>query len=151
MIVKTSQSEMQVLMLSRLGLGYLSSLNDMLSSKKNGRRIMKLKDGDSFLKAVLVAKSLLVMVSRAGFCLCLYKDEVPVLGTGSKGVQLMKVTGGDEVVDAGFKDRKNSLKILHSKGELNVALSSFTIGKRAIKGDKLSQKKIGEVERIING
>ncbi len=150
-VVKASGSSKSVLMLSQLGLGYQGDLNDLLSSKKNGKRFIKLKDGDSFLKLVPVTKSLLVLVSKAGYCLCLHKDEVPQLGIGSKGVQLMKVTGGDQVVDACFDDRKSSLTVAHAKGELKVALSSFTIGKRAIKGDKLSQKKIGEVDRIING
>jgi DNA gyrase subunit A len=151
MIIRQSCEEMNVLVLSRQGLGYVSSLNEMLSSKKNGKRILKLKEGDSLLKVCAITDTLLVMVSENGYCLCLHKDEVPTLGIGAKGVQLMKVTGGDLVADAVFSNRKSELKVQHNKGDLSVPLASFTLGKRALKGDKLSQKKIGVVERIING
>ncbi|HMO18267.1 MAG TPA: DNA topoisomerase 4 subunit A [Oligoflexia bacterium] len=140
----------EVLVYSSGGVGYIGELQDTISIKKGGKRIIRLRDGDTFSGIVPVSKKQIVaFVTNSGYCLCVLESEIPRLGLGSKGVHLIKLSKGDELVGASTKGREDQLEIFHSKGKTELAVRSFTIGKRGNKGDKIPVARIGKVSKVL--
>ena len=95
--------EREMLVSTKNGMGFLTKLSECISNKKSGKRISRLKDKDLISSISIADQDLCYLVTKNGFCLPLIKSEIPILRAGSKGVQLMKVAGGDELVGASFK------------------------------------------------
>ncbi len=148
LVTKEKQESKKLLFYTRSGIGYVGESGDCISGKKAGKRVMRLKDGDFVQGISETGQGMFALVSRSGYCLCLVESEVPVLSVGAKGVQLMRPGKDDILFAAVGKKKKDSLSIRHSKGEFDISLSSFTIGKRGNKGDKIPQKRIGVIEVV---
>ncbi len=144
----SKESESDIVILTQHGLGYRTKLEDALSSKKNGKKIIKLKDGDSLSSVINYSEGLVMLFTLNSYVLQIHSSEIPPLGVGSKGVQLIKVSKDDQLVTGMFVPKNKQLTVTHSKGECVILSSSFSIGKRAQKGEKIPQKKIGLIEKI---
>lgn len=147
-ITKEKDAPKMLLYFSRSGIGYIGSSADCITNKKAGKRIMRLKDGDLMQGIAETGKGILALLSRSAYCLCLMESEVPVLSVGAKGVQIMRPGKDDILCAAVSKTKKESLEIVHDKGAVEVPVSSFTLGKKGNKGDKVPQKRIGAVEVV---
>lgn len=147
-VTKENSKSEKLLFYSNQGIGYIGELKDCLSSKKAGKRVMRLKDGDLMRGVSSVGSGMLVLVSKNAYCLCIIESEAPELSIGAKGVQLIRPSKDDILVSVVSKKKSESIEIIHTKGEFEIKLSSFTIGKRGNKGDKIPQKRIGEIEVV---
>lgn len=148
-VVKENDKPRDFVFYSASGMGYVASDADCLSSKKTGKRLIRLKDGDSLKGHAPIGKGMLVLMTLGAYCLSILESEIPRLSVGAKGVQLIRLGKDDVLVGVVTKARKDSIQIKHDKGELSIPLSSFTVGKRGNKGDKVPQKRIGKIETVV--
>jgi DNA gyrase subunit A len=147
-VSRESSPSQKLLFYTRAGIGYIGESEECLSAKKAGKRVMRLKEGDSMQGITETGRGMLALISKHAYCLCLVESEVPVLSVGAKGVQLMRPGKDDMLFAAVSRKKKETFRVTHTKGEFEIALSSFTIGKRGNKGDKIPQKRIGMIEVV---
>lgn len=140
-----AESNREYLLYSKQGMGFVTKVADCMSLKKSGKRVMRLKEGDSLQGLSLVQGDLCYFITQAGYCLALHKSEIPVLSAGAKGVQLIKVSGSDFLVSSVYKSKKAEILLVNAKGEVPVSAATFSIGKRATKGEKIPVQKLGQI------
>ena len=122
------------------GTGYALTLNEISETKRNGRRIMKLRDGE-FLAAVAPLSPMMVFITQDGSCLAIPRSEIPVRDSAAVGVALMGVRDDDDIVAccgvSSPKMKGTLLLNLKSGKTKDVPLSEVTKGHRALKGTKV--------------
>lgn len=129
-----------VVLVSDRGTGFALTLNELSETKRIGRRVMKVREGEGVV-AVEPLAELLVFVTRDGSALAIAKAEVPVRDSAAVGVVLMGVRDDDALVACcGVRRNKLSgtLNLRLKTGKIKeVALSEVTKGHRALKGNKV--------------
>ena len=122
------------------GTGYALTLTELSETKRTGRRIMKLRDGE-FLAAVAPLSPIMVFVTQDGSGLAIPQAEIPVRDSAAVGVALMGVRDDDNLVAccgvASPKMKGTLLLSLKSGKTKDVPLSEVTKGHRALKGTKV--------------
>jgi DNA gyrase subunit A len=122
------------------GTGYALTLTEISETKRNGRRIMKLRDGE-FLSAVAPLAPMMVFVTQDGSGLAIPQSEIPVRDSAAVGVSLMGVRDDDDLVAccgvSSPKMKGTLLLTLKSGKTKDVPLSEVTKGHRALKGTKV--------------
>lgn len=134
------------------GTGYGLTLTELAETKRTGKRIMKLREGET-LGAVGFLDDQVVFVTRDGSALSIKKDEIPVRDTAAVGVALMGVRDDDAIVACfGCKGGRNSGVIelaLKSGKTKEVPLSEVTKGHRGLKGTKIYSRDEVVSARIV--
>ncbi len=103
------------LCLTRFGLGKRIKASDVLTNRKTGTQIIKIKQHDQLVKILPINNNQqLIIFTRNGLALGI-KDEIPLQGRASSGVRLIKIASGDEVINASLVD-KNYVLIIFSEG-----------------------------------
>lgn len=122
------------------GTGYALTLTELSETKRTGRRIMKLRDGE-FLAAVAPLSPMLVFVTQDGSGLAIAQSEIPVRDSAAVGVALMGVRDDDALVaccGVGSTKMKGALLLTLKSGKTkDIPLSEVTKGHRALKGTKV--------------
>lgn len=122
------------------GTGYGLTLTELGETKRTGRRIMKLRDGE-FLAAVAPLSPMMVFITQDGSGLAIPQSEIPVRDSAAVGVSLMGVRDDDNLVAccgvASPKMKGTLLLSLKSGKTKDVPLSEVTKGHRALKGTKV--------------
>ena len=122
------------------GTGYALTLTELSETKRTGRRIMKLRDGE-FLAAVAPLAPMMVFITQDGSGLAIPQSEIPVRDSAAVGVALMGVRDDDNLVAccgvASPKMKGTLLLNLKSGKTKDVPLSEVTKGHRALKGTKV--------------
>jgi DNA gyrase subunit A len=122
------------------GTGYALTLTELSETKRTGRRIMKLRDGE-FLAAVAPLSPIVVFITQDGSGLAIPQAEIPVRDSAAVGVALMGVRDDDNLVAccgvASPKMKGTLLLNLKSGKTKDVPLSEVTKGHRALKGTKV--------------
>ncbi len=122
------------------GTGYGLTLTELGETKRTGRRIMKLRDGE-FLAAVAPLSPMMVFITQDGSGLAIPQSEIPVRDSAAVGVALMGVREDDNLVAccgvASPKMKGTLLLSLKSGKTKDVPLSEVTKGHRALKGTKV--------------
>jgi DNA gyrase subunit A len=122
------------------GTGYGLTLTEISETKRSGRRVMKLREGES-LVAVEPLKAITVLVTRDGSALAIKRDEIPVRDAAAVGVVLMGVRDDDALVACcGCESIKGAAPLsltLKSGKEKSVSLSELGVSHRALKGSKV--------------
>jgi len=138
----------EVILLSEKGLGFATRLNNLQSTKKQGKRLMKIKEGDKLIAALLPDKRLL-MFTEAGSALSIASKEIPSREGASIGVLLMSVRTDDKIVGAVSAKPGNKITMSLSSGkDKDIAYDQVTQGRRGLKGTKASSRaKINSVKR----
>jgi len=129
-----------VLLVGTRGTGFGLTVTDVESTKRNGRRIMKLRE-DEELAAAVSLESVLVFVTRDGSALSIKKGEVPVRDSAAVGVSLIGVRDDDAVVacvaiPSGTRGAHIELELKSGKTK-DFPIAEVTAGKRGLKGTKL--------------
>jgi DNA gyrase subunit A len=129
-----------VVLVGTQGTGYALTMAELSETKRTGRRVMKLREGEN-LAAVAPLEPVLVFVTQDGSALAIKKDEVPVRDTAAVGVALMGVRDDDTLVaccGVGSLKAKATLVLTLKSGKTKeVPLSEVTAGHRALKGTKV--------------
>lgn len=132
--------------ISKRGMGYGYTIEGLGTEKRNGKRVMKLRAGDS-LCAVTPLNSNIVMVTKKASGLLITKKEVPVRNNPAVGVILMSVRDDDELRGAvSFKGAKKIELQLSTGKEKKISTSDITKGRRGLKGTKVVGR--GEINGI---
>ena len=147
-IIQPGQEDKEIMLFTDHGIGFVTNLNECLTNKKSGKRVVRLKDKDHVSGFQIVTNDICYLVTKSGYCLPLMKSEIPVLKAGSKGVQLIKASGSDSLIAATFKKKGQEIILKTSKGEHKVPGSTFSLGKRATKGEKIPLQKLGQIEEV---
>jgi DNA gyrase/topoisomerase IV subunit A len=131
---------------SQKGLGFAYEVEALEGIKKNGRRIMKLREGDA-LASVLPSGKELAMFTRKGLGLCISSKEIPSRPSAAVGVSLMGISHDDHLVGASIPSKEVGAHLLLSSGkEKELKKSEIPTGHRGLKGKKVVSK--GEVESV---
>jgi DNA gyrase subunit A len=120
-------------------------------STRSGRRYARLAEGDEVIYVDVSGKGdYIAAASQSGHALICKADEVAILAGAGKGVMLMKLEAGDELVAANLQRQKDdALVVVNEKGtEFEVSLRKYEAGSRGGKGHGLFKrgKLVGKVE-----
>lgn len=122
------------------GTGFALTLNELSETKRTGRRIMKLRDGE-FLAAVGPLSPMVIFITQDGSGLAIAQSEIPVRDSAAVGVALMGVRDDDNLVaccGVSSSKMKGTLVLTLKSGKTkDVPLSEVTKGHRALKGTKV--------------
>lgn len=122
------------------GTGFALTLSEISETKRTGRRVMKLRDGE-FMAAVEPLAAMMVFITQDGSGLAIDQKEIPVRDSAAVGVALMGVRGDDTLVACcGVRSTKlkGTLNLTLKSGRVkDVPLSEVTKGHRALKGTKV--------------
>jgi DNA gyrase subunit A len=132
---------------TKKGLGLKTSVEGFDSVKRNGKRVIKVRDGDA-LKVVCLPAKKLAFFSRMGYGLTIDQNEIQEREGASIGIQLFGVRPDDEMVSAIPFDRadKEVEMLLASGSSKALKLSEVVAGKRALKGNKVVAR--GEIQSV---
>ncbi len=129
-----------VVLVGTQGTGYALTMAELSETKRTGRRVMKLREGEN-LAAVTPLEPILVFVTQDGSALAIKRDEVPVRDTAAVGVALMGVRDDDTLVAccgvSSLKAKAILVLTLKSGKTKEIPLSEVTAGHRALKGTKV--------------
>lgn len=129
-----------LVLVGQQGTGYALTLNELSATKRIGRRIMKLREGE-FLAAVAPLAPIMVMVTQDGSGLAIPRSDIPVRDSAAVGVCLMGVRDDDALVaccGVSSGKMKGTLMLELKSGKTkDVPLSEVTKGHRALKGTKV--------------
>jgi len=135
-----------IALVSKQGVGFALKLSELTSTKRNGKRAIKLRDGDALVAVVHLHKKL-ALFTRAACGLVIEAKELPQRDGAVIGVSLISVREDDHLVGALSFDRQCKVAIMADNGkEREIASSQITAGHRALKGTKVMPR--GEIISI---
>lgn len=134
---KLISDNQELVLISKDGTGFVWKIAELHSTKRNGKRVMKLRDGD-FLAAVIPTGKNLAMFTKKASGLIIETKEAPVKDSAVIGVSLMSVRDDDELIGAKtFSKDTEVVLILEGGKEKEVSTSEMLKGRRALKGNKV--------------
>ncbi len=131
-----------ILLMSNVGYGFIISFGELVAKNKNGKAIIKVKDGQTLLTALRVplerSEALLALVSMDGRLLITPLSAVPEMTKG-KGAKLMAVKKGSTISQAIIFMPKHSLTLSAGKKKLELSPKEWKAYKEdaGSKGQKL--------------
>ena len=132
-----------VVLVGQQGTGFALTMSDISQTKRNGRRVMKLRDGE-FMVAAAPLAPMMVFITRDGSGLAISQKEIPVRDSAAVGVVLMGVRDNDALVACcgtqSTKMKGTLLLDLKTGKTKDIPLSEVTKGHRALKGTKVYSK-----------
>jgi len=138
-----------LVLISRNGVGFALKLAEINAVKRNGKRVMKLREGDELAVVTHYAKNL-AMFTRQASGLIIETKEIPERDGAVVGVSLMGVRDDDALV-AGIcfnSSAKFAVKLSAGKTK-EIESGEMLSGRRALKGNKVvSRSEILAVERL---
>lgn len=126
-----------LLLVSARGAGFALKMSDIAETKRTGKRVMKVREGDGVVAAVHL-RNKVALFTHQGSALQIAASEVPVKDSAVMGVALIGVRDDDRVVGAASYDRSSKITLrLASDKEREIASGEVTAGHRALKGNKI--------------
>jgi DNA gyrase subunit A len=136
------------------GTGFALTLSEVSETKRIGRRVMKLREGE-FMAAVEPLAPMMVFITRDGSGLAISKGEIPVRDSAAVGVALMGVREDDAIVaccGVHSPKMKGTLNLTLKSGRVkDVPLSEVTKGHRALKGTKVYSREEIIAASVVEG
>ena len=126
----------KLLLVSKLGKGFVSNANNMITNQKKGKNIIKLKNNDELMNVHFVDNKFLALVSSNEKLLIFKLNSLPNLQKGS-GVQLIKLKENDYITDTALTDVNIGLTWNKANKFKKLKDISFWLGKRAQVGKKI--------------
>ena len=138
----------EVTLLTKQGMGFILKLEGLSGIKRNGKRVMKVRDGDK-LTVVTPAEKKIAMFTQRACGLVIDRKELPVRDSAVIGVIAMGVRDDDALIGAISYSSSATAKITNSDGKvIELKSSEITAGKRALKGTKvIGRGEIASVEK----
>ncbi len=126
-----------LIFVSKDGTGFSAPAVELIGIKRNGKRIMKLRDGDTLATVSFMAKRL-ALITHQGYGLVIDSKEVPLSDNPVVGVSLIGVREGDKLV-AALSYEKDATVVLTLDGgkEREIPSKEIITGHRALKGNKV--------------
>lgn len=113
------------LVMSNIGYGFIVPFEELLGKNRNGKTIVKVKEGEALLpvirisKDVEVAQTYTALVSEEGRLLICSLSEIPEMTKG-KGNKLMGVSKGSKIAHTVLLSKGQSLRLLVGRKELTL-------------------------------
>lgn len=140
---QVGSKDKEILLFTKRGLGFRLSYEYLVSSKKGGKRLVKLVEDDVVAGHCLVSDQMTLLLSSQGYGLLLSTSEVPLLNGASKGVILQKLPKDDDLVLVGTFTKKAKVQVRTEQGPpKDIDLGGLTIMNRANRGLKLIKRGI---------
>ncbi len=119
-------------------------------TKRMGRKLVNLREGDETLGVIPETGSLLAVASDSGNILVFPLDQVPILSGPAQGVRIVKLKAGSTAVAFVMAKSEDTLEVKPKKGKLKVfAIGDLPTANRAGQG-KTYCSGIVDMERVIN-
>ena len=122
------------------GIGSAFDFDSLVPTKKNGKRVMKVRDDDRLI-GVGQLHDQCILVTTMGQAIRMKSVEVPRRDGPSLGVNLINVNErkGDKVVALLSVSGRNGLMVLHfdSGKEKEISWATIQLAKRGLRGDKV--------------
>ncbi|MBX7136527.1 MAG: DNA topoisomerase 4 subunit A [Oligoflexia bacterium] len=142
-LIKTGE---ELVLVTKQGVGFALKLEALEGIKRNGKRAIKVREGDE-LAAVTRLTDKLALFTQNGYGLCIKGKEIPVRDSAAVGVSLLGVRKDDRLINAiGFAGRTTFLMLLATDNTKELPASEMTEGHRALKGNKVITR--GELKQV---
>ena len=136
-----SQPEPEYLLYTSGGYGFRLTQSQLGLTKKVGKRLIRLSEGDCFQGVAKIDAAMLLLISEQGYGSCFLVNEAPALSLGSKGVILQKIPQGDSLRVAVTVGKQAKVSVLTEDGKARqVDVAALTIGSRAKRGLKVVKR-----------
>lgn len=135
------QTEGEFVVYTERGLGFRFSGDQLSETKKAGRRLVRLANGDTVAGLKKVDGKDFVLVTSGGYGLRIVTDDIPLLNSPAKGVILIKVPNNEQLVAASFQ---NMILQVEKGKPRELKASALAVWPRARRGNKVIQR-AGEV------
>lgn len=130
------EEDEELVFISHRGLGYALTVEGLDGIKRNGKRIMKLREGDELVSVDKLNKRLAIFTEK-GSALVISAKDVPVRNNAAVGVMLMGIRKDDSVVGAlSFRTKGTIDLTLDSDKVKTMASTELLSGRRGLKGRK---------------
>jgi DNA gyrase subunit A len=130
----------ELVFVSEHGLGFAFAVSELDGLKKNGKRVMKLRDGDK-LSGCCHLDSRIAMATEQGSALSISSKDVPVRSAAAVGVMLMSIRKGDRLMGAvSFKRSADLVYQLDNGKSKSIKSTDLQTGRRGLKGKKLPSR-----------
>ncbi len=131
----------ELLVYSKGGLGFRMGLDQLSSTKKSGKRVMRVGDRDALQGVMSIEKDTILLISEQGYGVYFMASEVPRLTGPGKGVILAKLPKDDKLVLASSVDKKSVVRVQVKQGAVReVEVGSLSIMGRAKRGLKVVKR-----------
>lgn len=131
----------ELLVFSANGLGFRTCYENLGETKKIGKKLMKVRDGDRVAGIAPADRELLLLVTEEGYGLCFPLKEVPTLSGAAKGVILQRPGKGDRVVLGLCVDKSSKVSVKVASGaEREIVVKELSVAARAQKGNKVVKR-----------
>ncbi len=134
--VFNANTQKKLLLITKLGKGFISISEKMITNQRKGKMIINLKNNDQLLNVHHLKYNHIALVSKNEKLLIFETTSIPTLNKGS-GVQLMKIKDKDFITDSSLVDQKEGLLWIKASKQKNLKDTEFWIGKRAQVGKKV--------------
>jgi topoisomerase-4 subunit A len=142
--VLIGESTDRCLLISNAGYGFIVPFEELLGKNRNGKSIMKVKEGQSLLTGIQVSKEFnaekgfLALVNEDGKLLIFPFSNIPEMTKG-KGNKLMGVAKGSKVLQVALLNKEQSLSLLAGRKELALTPKEWKtyLAKAGDRGTKL--------------
>jgi DNA gyrase subunit A len=128
-----------LILVSASGVGFVLTLTELGATKRSGKRIIKLREGDT-LAAVTHTGPVAAFFTRQGSAHAIATAEAPVRDSAAVGVQLIGVRDDDAVVGVAVAQKIVAAKFevtLRSGKTKEIKGGEISFGARALKGTKV--------------
>ena len=131
----------ELLLFTKRGTGFRAELNAELPTKKSGRKMIRVGDGDEVAGVIEVTRKYFVTVSSGGYVTCFDKEDVPLRGGVSQGVTLVRLNEGESLITVESSAKGDKFGVTLENGKTtDFSFGDFDIGTRAKRGLKLIKK-----------
>jgi DNA gyrase subunit A len=135
-----------VVLVSRNGVGFAHTVTGLADVRRNGKRALKLREGD-YLAAVAHLDKRLALFTKKGSGLVIEGKELPVRDSAAIGVSLIGVRDDDQLVGLVSFNTSAKLILTLDSGKTNdLATADIVTGHRALKGNKVISR--GEIKSV---
>jgi len=132
-----------ILFVTKNGLVKKTSLEEYKIKKSNGVIAIKLREGDSLRRVLLLDSPEIGILTKYGNYLMIDTETINPTGRATSGVIGIKLSENDEVVDAKMipKDTKEIITISSNGIIKRTSYNDFSLGNRATKGNIVQKLK----------
>ncbi len=135
------KQQKEILLYTKQGMGFRLGLEQIVGTKKGGKRIMKVAADDALSGIEIVNNSMLFFLTEQGYAVCMMATDVPQLNASAKGVIIQKVPKDDALVLAAAVDKKSNVNVdVGQSSPKEIKISSLTIGGRAKRGERILKR-----------
>jgi len=139
------ESDLLVLV-TKNGVGFTLKIEGLDSVKRNGKRAIKPREGDSLAAVCPISKNI-AFITHSAYGLVIESKEIPVRESAAVGVSLIGVRKEDRLIAAVGFERNVSLTLtLENDNQKEVEASEIVKGHRALKGNKVISR--GEIKKV---